>query len=128
MPVLVQIAIGGALGAILRHVVSAQMARFAGTGFPWGTFTVNLVGSFLMGVLAALLLRRGEAGPAALVPFLMTGILGGFTTFSAFSLETFVLVERGRPGLAALYAGGSVAAGLVAVIAGLWLMRPGSPA
>lgn len=128
MPIIFQIAIGGALGAIIRYAVSVQMIRLAGPGFPWGTFCVNVVGSFLMGVLAALLLRRGDAGLSHLAPFLMTGILGGFTTFSAFSLETLVLIERGRPGLALLYAGGSVAAGLAAVMAGIWLFRPGSPA
>lgn len=128
MPILVQIAIGGALGAMLRHAIATQTTRLAGPGFPWGTFTVNLAGSFLMGILAALLLRRGDPGLSHLVPFLMTGILGGFTTFSAFSLETLVLLERGRPGLAMLYAGGSVIAGLAAVFAGHWLFRPGSPA
>jgi CrcB protein len=123
-----QIAIGGALGAVLRYVVSMQMIRWSGPGFPWGTLTVNFVGSLLMGVFAALLLRRGDAGLSQFAPFLMTGILGGFTTFSAFSLETLVLIERGRPGLALAYAGGSVVAGLAAVFAGIWLFRPGSPA
>jgi CrcB protein len=128
MPILIQIAIGGALGAILRHMVSLQITRFAGSGFPFGTFCINLLGSFLMGVLAALLLRRSDTGFSHFVPFLMTGILGGFTTFSAFSLEALVLFERGRPGLAILYAVGSVVAGLAAVFAGLWLFRPGSAA
>lgn len=127
MPIILQIAIGGALGAVLRHVVSMQMIRLSGPGFPWGTLSVNVVGSLLMGVLAALLLRRGDAGLAHFAPFLMTGILGGFTTFSAFSLETLVLIERGRAGLALAYAGGSVIAGLAAVFAGIWLFRPGSP-
>ena len=123
MPPLLQIALGGAIGAMLRYLVSAQVARRAGLAFPWGTLTVNVLGSFVMGLAAALLLRRMDSDLQHLAPFVMTGMLGGFTTFSAFSLEVFLLVERGRPGLALVYAGRSVVLGLAAFALGLWSLR-----
>jgi fluoride exporter len=123
---LIQIALGGALGAVLRHLCAAQTARLAGAAFPWGTLAVNVAGSFAMGIAAILLVSRADLGRAA--PFVMPGLLGGFTTFSAFSLEIVQLVERGRPLAAALYAGGSVMLGLLALMAGMWLARSGWPA
>lgn len=125
VPILLQIAVGGAIGASLRHIVGAQVVRFAGSGFPWGTLTVNVVGSFVMGIAAMFLLRRMDASLNHLAPFLMTGVLGGFTTFSAFSLEAFLLIERGRPVLALAYMAGSVVLGLGAFAMAIWLTRPG---
>ncbi len=93
---------GGAIGAGARHLVNVGMGRMLGTSFPWGTLTVNLVGSLLMGVLVELLvLRYGGSGPMR--TFLGTGFLGGFTTFSAFSLEALLLAQRGAPMAAAGY-------------------------
>lgn len=123
MPVLLQIALGGALGSVLRFGLVAAAARAFGPGFPWGTMAVNLLGSFLMGVAALLVLARPETGLHRAAPFLMPGLLGGFTTFSAFSLEAVQLVERGRALAAAAYVGGSVALGLVALVAGAWAAR-----
>jgi len=115
-----QVALGGAIGSVLRYLTIAGAARLFGPGFPLGTIVVNVAGSFLMGVLAVALARRGAL---ALAPLLMTGLLGGFTTFSAFSLDAATLWERGAPGLAALYAAGSVALSLAALVAGLWVAR-----
>ena len=113
------VALGGAIGASARFAVNLAAARLFGMGFPVGTLCVNVLGSFAMGVLAVLLLDR--ASPLA--PFLLTGVLGGFTTFSAFSLDTLMLWERGQPGLALVYVILSVAASLLAVFAGLALGR-----
>ncbi len=123
MPVLLQIALGGALGAVLRFLLVAQSARLFGPSFPWGTFAVNVLGSFVMGVVVVLVLLRGEVGWERAAPFLMPGLLGGFTTFSAFSLETFQLLESDRPVAAAAYVGGSVAVGLLALSAGVAAAR-----
>ncbi len=96
------------------------MARLMGKGFPWGTLTVNIVGSFAMGVLVVVL---AHLGGNRLAPFLMTGVLGGFTTFSAFSLDAVTLYERGQLGIAALYVGASVVVSIAALFAGLLLAR-----
>jgi CrcB protein len=101
------VAAGGALGSVLRYLVSLAALGWLGAGFPWGTLAVNLLGSAAIGLLAGL----GIGGPARL--FLVTGLLGGFTTFSAFSLETALLWER-APGLAAAYVAASVGLGLAA--------------
>jgi CrcB protein len=123
MPVVLQIAIGGAIGAVFRYLVGVQVSRLAGSAFPWATLAVNVSGSFVMGLAAMVLLHRGDPGLHRYAPFLMTGILGGYTTFSAFSLETVLLVERGRADLALAYAVGSVALSVAAFAAGLWLLR-----
>jgi CrcB protein len=123
LPVLVQIALGGALGAVLRFMLSSVTVRLFGTGFPWGTFAVNLLGCFAMGVVASLVLLRADPYWQRNAPLLMTGILGGFTTFSAFALETHQLIERERLVAAAAYAGGSVVLGVAALVAGLALGR-----
>ncbi len=109
---ILSIALGGALGSVLRHLA------VAGFGAPWGVALVNVAGSFAIGVLFVLLAAR-----TGLAPFLMTGVLGGFTTFSAFSLDTLKLVEAGRPLEAALYVGASVFLSLAAVAAGVTLAR-----
>jgi len=124
MPLLLQIALGGAIGASLRHLVGAQVARHFGLAFPWGTLTVNVLGSFIMGMATMYLVRRSDLGLQHLAPFLMTGLLGGFTTFSAFSLETVLLVERGRPGLALAYVLASVMLSVGAFAAAFALLRP----
>jgi CrcB protein len=110
--------LGAGLGGALRHGVNVACARACGTAFPWGTLAVNVVGSFAMGLLAAWLAFRAGAGwSQGARLFLATGILGGFTTFSAFSLDAVLLWERG----AALAALGYVAASVVLSIAGLVL-------
>ena len=114
-----QVALGGALGAVLRYQTGGAVARWLGpsaaAAFPWATLAVNVTGSFAMGLLAGCLARHDGAEGWRLL--LGVGLLGGFTTFSAFSLELLGLIERGAPGLALAYALVSVAAGL----AGLWL-------
>lgn len=94
--------------------------RVMGPGFPWATLTVNVVGSFLMGMLVVVLAQKGGMKAA---PFLMTGILGGFTTFSAFSLDAFTLYERGQTGLALGYVLASVLLSLAAIVAGVLITR-----
>lgn len=117
---LIQVALGGALGASARYLTNVGMMRLAGPGFPWGTVVVNIVGSFLMGALVTILAERlGNR----FAPFLMTGLLGGYTTFSAFSLDAVTLWERGQAAQAALYAAGTVIASILALVAGLALMR-----
>jgi CrcB protein len=114
--------IGGGIGSILRHGVNVTCARLFSIGFPFGTFTVNITGSIVMGLLAGWFAFRGDAGQIWRL-FLMTGILGGYTTFSAFSLDTILLFERGQLGLAALYVVASVVLSVGGLFAGLALMR-----
>jgi CrcB protein len=113
---------GGGLGATLRHLVNLTCARCIGTGFPWGTFIINITGSTVMGLIAGYLAFKGEASQPWRL-FLMTGILGGYTTFSAFSLDTAILYERGELGLAALYVLGSVVLSIAGLFGGLALVR-----
>jgi CrcB protein len=119
---LLLVALGGAIGSALRHLVNLAALRLAGPAFPWGTLAVNVAGSFAMGVLVELVARRFGAS-ADLRLFAMTGVLGGFTTFSAFSLDVVTLWERGAAGTALAYAGGSVVLSIAALVAGLWLAR-----
>ena len=114
-----QVALGGAVGAAARFLVGAALTR-PGAAFPVGVLTVNVAGSFLMGVLVVWL---GLRGGAAWQPLVLTGLLGGFTTFSAFSLEAWTLWERGAAGLAAVYVTASVLGSLAALGAGLWVAR-----
>jgi CrcB protein len=112
--------IGGGIGAAARHGVNVLSVRWFGINFPWGTFAVNLIGSFLIGLLAAYFaFRTNFAGTQHMRLFLITGILGGFTTFSSFSLDFAMLFERGDMRSAALYAIGSVGVSLAAVFLGL---------
>jgi CrcB protein len=114
--------LGAGIGGALRHGVNAGSARLWGYGFPFGTLIVNVAGSFLMGLLAGYFAFRPGIGQHARL-FLTTGILGGFTTFSAFSLDTVLMVERHAYGLAAGYAVGSVVASVSALFFGLAVFR-----
>ena len=117
--------LGAGLGGALRHGVNLGSSRLFGTGFPSGTLIVNVVGSFLIGLLAGYFLVRTDVGQHWRL-FLTTGLLGGFTTFSTFSLDTALLIERQSYGLAIGYVAGSVVAGVVALFIGLALFRPGA--
>jgi fluoride exporter len=114
--------LGGGVGAALRHGVNLAAARLLGTGFPFGTLTVNALGSLIMGLMVAWFAFDGSPSQHWRL-FLTTGMLGGFTTFSTFSLDTALLYERGQLGLAALYVVVSVAAGLFGLFGGLALIR-----
>ena len=116
---------GAGIGGALRHGVNLGTVRLFGTGFPLGTFIVNVAGSFLMGLLAGYFAYRTGV-PQHTRLFLTTGVLGGFTTFSAFSLDAALLVERHAYSLAAAYMLGSVVLSLVALFAGLSLFRTGA--
>jgi fluoride exporter len=116
------VAIGGALGSVCRYLVGLWALRQFGPNFPWGTLTVNVAGSFAIGLLAELIVRRYDASPEMRL-LLITGVLGGFTTFSAFSLDVITLFERGAALAGATYVLASVAISLGAVFAGLALGR-----
>jgi fluoride exporter len=117
--------VGAGIGGSLRHGVNLGAARLFGAGFPVGTMIVNVVGSFLIGLLAGYFTCRTGV-PQNTRLFLTTGILGGFTTFSAFSLDAALLVERHAYSLAAAYVLGSVILSLIALFAGLSLFRTGA--
>ena len=122
MPNLLLVMLGGALGAGARHLVGRATLDLWGPAFPWGTLAVNLLGGFLMGLLAGSLARIGQGGEQWRL-LLGVGVLGGFTTFSAFSLETVTLLERGQFGLAIGYILASVAGAVAALALGLALPR-----
>ena len=121
MPQFLLVMLGGAIGAGLRHLVGSFALARPGPGFPWGTLIVNLAGGLAMGALAGWFVRAGGNEPARL--FLAVGILGGFTTFSAFSLETLLLLQRGEFAPAAAYVAASVVGSIALLFLGLWLMR-----
>ena len=114
--------IGAGVGGALRHGVNVGATKLFGYGFPFGTFIVNVVGSFAMGLFAGYFAYRAGI-PQHVRLFLTTGILGGFTTFSTFSLDTALLIERHAYWLAAAYVAGSFAAGLLALFAGMSVFR-----
>ena len=114
--------LGGGIGAALRHGVNLTAARALGTAFPYGTLAVNVIGSLAMGMLAAYFAFKGDATQHWRL-FFTTGILGGFTTFSAFSLDSVLLYERGETCVAALYVAASVAISIAGLFAGLALVR-----
>ena len=118
MMVLLQVAAGGAAGAVLRYLVVQASGRWLGAGFPYGTVLVNIGGSFIMGLVAVALLGR-----SGMTPLVMAGFLGGFTTFSAFSLDAVSLFERGETWAAAVYVALSVAGSILALMAGLLIAR-----
>ncbi|MBB6309636.1 fluoride efflux transporter CrcB [Xanthobacter tagetidis] len=116
--------LGAGLGGVLRHLVNQWVPRLFGTGFPFATFVVNVSGSFIMGlVIGYLAFKDGEHWTQSMRLFLTTGVLGGYTTFSTFSLDFFFLMERGEHTLAAAYVIGSVAIAFLGVYAGMALMR-----
>ena len=114
--------IGGGIGAALRHGVNRAALGWLGPGFPYGTLVVNVAGGLLMGVLAELFLVKG-GGSQAWRLFLVTGVLGGFTTFSAFSLEAALMWERGDHWLLAVYVIGSVLLSIAALFLGMAAVR-----
>jgi CrcB protein len=114
--------LGGGLGSSLRHTINVVCARLFGTAFPYHTFIINITGSTVMGLIAGYLAFKGEASQPWRL-FLMTGILGGYTTFSAFSLDAALLYERGETALALLYVLGSVVLSIGGLFAGLALVR-----
>ncbi len=116
------VAVGGAIGASLRHLINLASLRLVGPNFPWGTMAINIAGSLAMGVFIELLARRFNASNELRL-FVATGILGGFTTFSAFSLDFAVLWERGALVSALGYALASVIGSILALFLGLWLAR-----
>ena len=113
---------GGGFGAALRHGVNLLAARLLGTAFPYATIIENVSGSLLMGILAGYFAFKGDAAQPIRL-FLTTGVLGGYTTFSAFSLDTALLWERGEVGLATFYVIGSVALSIAGLFAGIALVR-----
>ncbi|MND66700.1 putative fluoride ion transporter CrcB [compost metagenome] len=115
-------ALGGAIGSVLRYLVGVFSVRWFGPGFPWGTLTVNVIGSFIIGLSVEMIARRFDASMELRV-FIVTGIIGGFTTWSSFSLDTMVLFERGAITAAAAYVIGSLVVSFAAVFAGLALGR-----
>ena len=123
MPVILQVALGGAIGASMRFYSGGVAIRLLGTSFPYSTMFVNILGSFLMGFAAFYMLERMDGSYGRYAPFIMTGVLGGFTTFSAFSLDALFLLERSRFLAAAVYMGGSVALAMLALFIGMALAR-----
>ncbi|KQV81593.1 fluoride efflux transporter CrcB [Rhizobium sp. Root1220] len=116
------VAIGGAIGSVLRYYVGQWALRLAGPAFPWGTLTVNVVGCFVIGVFSEMIARRFDGSPE-LRMLLMTGFLGGLTTFSTFSLDSISLFEQGATAEGAIYMIASVGLSMAAVFAGLSIMR-----
>ena len=114
--------LGGGIGAALRHGFNVGFARLLGTGFPYATLWENVTGSLVMGLLVGWFALKGGA-PQHWQLFLTTGVLGGYTTFSAFSLDAAVLYERGAVGLAALYVALSVVLSIAALFAGMAVVR-----
>ncbi|WP_447726512.1 fluoride efflux transporter CrcB [Sphingomonas koreensis] len=119
---LLLVMLGGAVGAGARHLTGRAALALWGPGFPWGTLIVNLAGGLAMGLLAGWLAARAS-GDEALRYLLGVGVLGGYTTFSAFSLETVNMLQRGEYGIALLYILASVLGSIVALLAGLQLAR-----
>ncbi|MCX2722407.1 fluoride efflux transporter CrcB [Roseibium salinum] len=120
---LLLVMLGGGIGAGGRHLVSLATLRLFGPGFPVGTLTVNVAGSLVMGLFIGWLVKQEGGNLQSLRYFVATGILGGFTTFSAFSLDASVLWERGDTHLALIYVLASVVLSILAVFAGLMIMR-----
>jgi CrcB protein len=119
--------LGAGIGGALRHGVNVWAARAFGYGFPFGTLIVNVIGSFVMGLLVGFFAYRAGLVPQHLRLFLTTGVLGGFTTFSAFSLDAALLFERHSYAIALTYMVGSVVASVVALFIGLALFNGGKP-
>ena len=118
----VYIALGGGIGSFLRYVITSTIARYFGTIFPYGTLTVNIIGSLTMGIIIEYL-SRTLPHSNELRAFLAIGILGGFTTFSAFSLESINLLQRGASAMAAAYIVASVLLSILAVFGGMAIVK-----
>lgn len=122
MKIMLAVAMGGAIGAVGRYLVMNAVGTWLGHGFPWGTFTVNLVGSFILGVIL-----EGSAlawsPPPELRALLVVGFLGAFTTFSTFSMDSYYLIDRGQVAQAAAYIAGSVVLCVLGFWAGIALLR-----
>jgi CrcB protein len=122
MKMLVAVAVGGAFGSIARHLLAARIMAWLGAGFPWGIFIVNVLGGLIMGALVEMMALRWSLSPEWRA-FLTVGVLGGFTTFSSFSLDTVLLMQKGDFGLAAVYVVGSVALSVGALFVAMMLVR-----
>ncbi len=120
-PILV-VAAGGALGSVARYLVGVWATRLFGIGFPWGTLCVNLVGSFVIGLVVELSALRFQLTPETRL-FIITGLIGGFTIFSSYALEISAVMQRGNHILAALYAFGSIIAGVGAIFLAILIVR-----
>lgn len=120
--ILLAVALGGALGSLLRYVVAGAVQSATWPGFPWGIFVVNITGGLAMGIIVELSALKLNLTPE-MRAFLTVGILGGYTTFSTFSLDSALLIERGDYSSAALYIAGSALLSILALFAGLWLVR-----
>lgn len=122
MQMILAIALGGAVGAVLRHLMASAVTRAFGTSFPYGTLSVNLLGALVLGLLTGLLTHKLTL-PLEMKAFLTVGLLGGFTTFSTFAMEGGLLIERGELNTVFLYMAGSVVLGLGAFFIGLKAAR-----
>ncbi|MBS0275449.1 MAG: fluoride efflux transporter CrcB [Proteobacteria bacterium] len=120
--ILFAVGLGGGLGALLRYFVAGAIQSAAWPGYPWGIFVVNVTGGLAMGLIVELSALKLQMSPE-MRAFLTTGVLGGYTTFSTFSLDSVLLVERGNYGSAAVYIVGSTALSILAVFAGMWAVR-----
>lgn len=123
MTKLLLVAAGGAVGSVARYLVGAQALRLMGPAWPYGTFAVNIIGGFLMGVLASWLAHRGNASHEPVRLLLAVGVMGGFTTFSAFSLETALMIQKRAYAEAFTYSAASVLLSVAALYAGLLIAR-----
>ena len=121
MGVILSVGVGGGLGALIRYFV-AGWVQPAGSQFDWGIFVVNITGGLVMGLITALAALKLNLTPE-MRAFLTTGILGGYTTFSTFSLDSVLLLQKGQYGAAAFYIIGSVVFSILALFAGLWIVR-----
>lgn len=115
---ILSIGIGGAIGAVLRYCMGNILTKALGSSFPYGTFCINIIGCFFMGLLMTIIVDKGLLSPTWRL-FLCVGLLGGFTTFSSFSYETLTLLQEGNLLFALLYAGGSVCLGILAAFLGI---------
>jgi CrcB protein len=119
---IISVMLGGAIGAGARYLVSSAVLRAAGPGFPWGTLAINLIGGLLMGLLFGVLTRTSNGHEQARL-LLGVGVLGGFTTFSAFGLETWLMIERGQTTIGLAYVAASVVGAVALTGVGLMLAR-----
>lgn len=122
MKMLLAVFVGGGSGALLRYWLAGAIGRIAGGPFPWPVFVINITGSFAMGVLVELMAIRFSVAPETRA-FLTVGVLGGYTTFSSFSLDAALLIQRGEMVLAAAYIAGSALLSVAGLFAGLWVVR-----